>query len=129
MRPFVEGLYVESEKYIIREMNEKDFDDVKVLLQENEYLNMIWGIPYRSQERLDEFIKCIFMVNAYCVMEKKSGVFCGYMSIMTENKGGEISVRMRNNVNLYEVLEILGWVLKQIGPTEQKNFSMQYCFE
>ena len=54
MGPFVEGLYVESEKYIIRAMNEKDFDDVKVLLQENEYLNMIWGIPYRSQERLDE---------------------------------------------------------------------------
>jgi len=48
---------------------------------------------------------------------------------MMKNKEGEISVRMRNGVDMYEVLEILGKVLKQIGPAEQKNFSMQYCFE
>lgn len=129
MGPFVEGLCVESEKYLVREMNENDFDDTKILLQENEYLNMIWGIPYRSQDRLDEFIKHIFMMNAYCVIEKDSGAFCGYMSIMTKNKEGEISVRMRNGVDMYEVLGILGKVLKQVGPVEQKNFSMQYCFE
>lgn len=127
----MEAFVVESEKYIIRPVEEKDFEDIKVLLKENEYLGMLWSVPLLSEDRLDDLVRSLYIVmdRNYCVVDKTTNEFCGHMSILHEGREGEFSVRMRKHVDMYEVVELFGKVLKQIGPVEEKNLTMQYSFE
>ena len=122
---------VESEKYLIRNITESDFDDMKSLLKENEYLGMLWSAELLPDDRLDDLVRRLYinMDNSYAVVEKYSNKFCGHMSILVSDREGELSVRMRENVDMFEVLGLFGKVLKDVGPTEQKNLTVQYCFE
>ena len=122
---------VESEKYVVRRINENDFEDVKALLKENEYLGRLWSVPLLSEGHLDDLIRNLYIKpeNGYAVIDKRTEKFNGYMSIMQDDYEGELSVRMRENVDMYEVLELFGKVLKGIGPAGQKNLTIQYSFE
>lgn len=122
---------VESEKYFIRTVTESDFEDMKALLKENEYLGMLWSAELLPDDKLDDLVKRLYinMENNYVVIEKSSNKFLGHMSILVSEQEGELSVRMRENVDMFEVLGLFGKVIKEVGPAEQKNFTIQYCFE
>lgn len=122
---------VETEKYIVRNLCENDFEDVKALLKENEYLGMLWSTEMLPEDRLDELVRRLYINrdNGYSVVNKKTGEFLGHMSITKNEREGELSVRMKQSVDMYEVVELFGKILKLIGPAEQKNLTIQYCFE
>lgn len=122
---------VESEKYFIRTVTESDFEDMKALLKENEYLGMLWSAELLPDDKLDDLVKRLYinMENNYVVIEKSSNKFLGHMSILVSEQEGELSVRMRENVDMFEVLGLFGKVIKEVGPAEQKNLTIQYCFE
>lgn len=122
---------IKTEKYVIRNMSEKDFEDVKELLKENEYLGRLWSAELLPDDRLDELIRGLYINrdSSYGIIEKQTGIFCGYMSINVNEHEGELSVRMRDNVDMSEVMELFGEVLKSIAPADQKNLTIQYCFE
>lgn len=122
---------IETEKYIVRPTSEKDFEDLKILLMENKYLSMLWSVSVLPEERLDELVRNLYIKldNNYSVIDKQTDSFCGHMSIMQDEREGELSVRMREDVDMCEVLELFGKVLKNIDPAEQKNLTIQYCFE
>lgn len=122
---------VESEKYFIRTITESDFEDMKALLKENEYLGTLWSVELLPDDKLDDLVKRLYinMENNYVVIEKSSNKFLGNMSILVNEQEGELSVRMRENVDMFEVLGLFGKVIKEVGTTEQKNLTIQYCFE
>ncbi len=122
---------VESEKYYIRTVTESDFEDMKALLKENEYLGMLWSAELLPDDKLDDLVKRLYinMENNYVVIEKSGNKFLGHMSILVSEQEGELSVRMRENVDMFEVLGLFGKVIKEVGPAEQKNLTIQYCFE
>lgn len=122
---------IKAEKYVIRNMSEKDFEDVKELLKENEYLGRLWSAELLPDDRLDELIRGLYINrdSSYGIIEKQTGSFYGYMSINANEHEGELSVRMRDNVDMSEVMELFGEVLKSIAPADQKNLTIQYCFE
>lgn len=122
---------VESEKYYIRTVTESDFEDMKALLKENEYLGMLWSAELLLNDKLDDLVKRLYinMENNYVVIEKSGNKFLGHMSILVSEQEGELSVRMRENVDMFEVLGLFGKVIKEVGPEEQKNLTIQYCFE
>ena len=122
---------VESEKYYIRTVTESDFEDMKALLKENEYLGMLWSAELLPDDKLDDLVKRLYinMENNYVVIEKSGNKFLGHMSILVSEQEGELSVRMRENVDIFEVLGLFGKVIKEVGPAEQKNLTIQYCFE
>ena len=73
--------HIETEKYTIRRICESDCEDVKRLLMENKYLSILWSSSLLSEERLEELIRNLYLNNetSYCVVNRKSGQFCGYM--------------------------------------------------
>lgn len=122
---------IQTEKYIIRNVSENDFEDVKALLKENEYLGRLWSAELLPDDRLDELIRNLYINrdSSYGIIECQTGIFCGYMSINANEQEGELSVRMRENVDMSEVMGLFGEVMKSIAPAEKKNLTIQYCFE
>lgn len=42
---------------------------------------------------------------------------------------GELSIRLLDNADMYEVMKILGDVFKELGYKEAKNITIQYEFD
>ena len=123
--------HIETEKYIIRRICEGDIEEVKVLLMENKYLSILWSSSLLSEERLEELIRNMYLNNetSYCVVNRKTGQFCGYMEIRPEDEEGELSIRLKEDADMYEIIELFGKVLKDIGSENKKNLTIQYSFE
>lgn len=123
--------HIETEKYIIRRICEGDIEEVKVLLMENKYLRILWSSSLLSDERLEELIRNLYLNNetSYCVVNRKTDQFYGYMEIRPENKEGEFSIRLKEDADMYEIIELFGKVLKGIGNENQKNLTIQYSFD
>ena len=122
---------IETEKYIIRQINENDMEDLKALLKENKYLAMLWTAPRMTEEDIEYIIKSVYITGKdnYCIIDKQSGKFCGYMSAMSGETDGELSVRLRDDTDMGDVIHLFGMVLKDVGPLHQKNLTIQYNFE
>ena len=54
-------LTAETNKYLIRETEENDYEKVKELVMGNEYLALLWGAEYRTEERLEQARNCVQM--------------------------------------------------------------------
>ncbi len=68
--------------------------------------------------------------DSYCVINKDTGAFCGFVSMTSEDDEGEFSVRMEENVDIDDVMEIFGEMLKKVAPSDgETNLTVQYCFE
>lgn len=122
---------VESEKYFVRNANESDFEDMKALLKENEHLGMLWSADILPDDKLDDLVRRLYinLENSYVVINKNSNEFLGHMSILVSDREGELSVRLREKVDMFEVLVLFGEVLKDVGPRANKNLTIQYSFE
>lgn len=47
-----------------------------------------------------------------------------------EDIEGELSVRMEEHVDMDEVMELFGEMIKKVAPTDgETNLTIQYCFE
>ena len=81
----------------------------------------------------DSVIESVFMDSdsTYCIFLKESDEFCGYMEINPEKDSdeGELSIRLLDNADMYEVMKILGDVFKELGYKEAKNITIQYEFD
>lgn len=122
---------VESKKYVTRLLVEDDFQDVKNLIKKNKYLGILWNTNAVSEEHLDELIRAVYIKNdSYCVVDKQTGKFCGFISMTHEDNEGELSVRMEEHVDMDEVMELFGEMIKRVAPTDgETNLTIQYCFE
>ncbi len=122
---------IETEKYIIRQINEGDMEDLKALLKENKYLAKLWIAPMMTEEHIEDIIKSVYIMGKdnYCIIDKQSGKFCGYMSAMSGETDGELSIRLCDDIDMSDVIQVFGMVLKDVGPVHQKNLTIQYNFE
>ena len=127
----VAGMYIaETNKYCVRPIEEKDFEDVRNLLKTNEYLGLLWSTDVMPEDKLDEFVRRIYMrQGTYCVMDKETNAFCGYISLLTNEFDGELSVRMMGDMDVSEIMGMFGKVLENHVPAKHKNLTIQYSFE
>lgn len=123
-------LTAETNKYLVRHTKESDFDKIKELVKGNEYLSLLWSADFRTEERLDQLIKDIYMrQGSYCVVDKQSGNFCGNISFLNDDNEGELSVRMMDEMDLKEIMNLFADVLEKNSREGHKNFTIQYTFE
>ena len=112
--------HIETEKYIIRRICESDCIDVKFLLLENKYLSMIWHSGLFSEEYLEQLIRRLYLNNetTYSVIERQTNQFCGYVEIQPEREDGVLTIRLKEDADLYEIIELF-W--KNIKFIRSKN--------
>ena len=123
-------LTAETNKQLIRETEENDYEKVKELVMGNEYLALLWGAEYRTEERLEQLIKDIYMrPGSYCVIDKQNGNFCGSISYMIDDNEGELSVRMMEEMDVKEIMNLFAELLGKNSKERHKNFTIQYTFE
>lgn len=116
---------IETEKYYIRKIDEKDFEDVKTILLENEYLNRLWKLSLMSEESFDDFISnCYIKLEDECIIDKETGIFCGIISYREDSSEGELSVRMLDGMDLDEVMKLFAVILKNNDKKGRKNLTI-----
>ena len=121
---------VETKNYYVRRVEDADFEKMKELLLENEYLNKLWHASLRSESDLIDFISNFYIkLETYCIVEKETEKFCGIISSSENDNEGELSVRMMDGINLDEILSIFSSMLKTNMPQGQKNLTIEYSFE
>lgn len=122
---------IETEKYFVRKTTEEDMRDLKELLKENEYLSLLWGIPFLDEERVNSLVENLYikMPHNYGIIDKESERLQGYLSFIRNDREGELSVRMKKSSDMCEVMMILSKILNEIKISEKKNLTIQYTFE
>jgi hypothetical protein len=85
-------------------------------------------------ELMDSVIQRVYvdLDSSYCIVSKETGSFCGYMEISLEDsmdEEGELSIRLIDEADMYEIMQILGDVFKRIGHEEAKSLTIQYSFD
>ena len=124
---------IENEKYIIRPIEDGDKEQVKNLIRENRFMKKLWERESMG-DLVDSVIQSVYVESdsSYCIVSKDTGAFCGYMEISpekSEDDEGELSIRLLDNVNMYEIMKILGDVFKEIGHEDTKSLTIQYMFD
>lgn len=122
---------VESKKYKIRLVVEDDLEDIIALIKKNKYLGILWNAHVLPEERLVETIQYVYMRDdSYCVIDKKTETLFGFISMTSDDNEGEFSVRMTDNADMDEVMELFGEMIKKVAPSNgETNLTIQYCFE
>ncbi len=122
---------IETKRYRTRLVREEDFEAVKALIKKNKYIGKLWNVEALSEECKADIVRSVYMnKDSYCVVDKETGAFCGFVSMTFEDDEGEFSVRMEENVSLDDVMEIFGEMLKKVAPSDREtNLTVQYCFE
>lgn len=52
---------IETEKYYVRKITEQDFEEIKLLLKENEYLSLLWSVPVLDEERINDLVESLYI--------------------------------------------------------------------
>ncbi len=122
---------IETENYKLRALTDDDFEDVKAVVKKSKFLGKLWDVDFLSDEMLDNLVKDIFIANDnFGVINKQTGELYGIASITNEDNEGELSVRMKENVSMDEVVGIFAGMLKKVAPTEGgTNLTIEYSFE
>lgn len=122
---------VETGKYCVRKTTEQDFEELKDLLKENAYLSLLWRVPFLDEERLNDLVESLYIKSPYNygIIDKKTNRLCGHLSFIQDDREGELSVRMRESVDICEIMAVFGKVLDNIKLSGQKNITIQYTYE
>ena len=128
---------IETANYRLRDVRESDFEHIKAMLIENEYLGVLWNIPSLQDGKADEIVRDIYINpgseypgKSYCVEDKATGEFKGYLSMsIDDDREGELSVRLREGVEMQEVMGLFGELLTEVVGEQRKNFTMQFSME
>lgn len=123
--------------YILRDVVEGDFEQLKQMLLKNSYLKMLWNLPELSDGTADDIIKSVYMKQseddsekAYCIEDKETSEFIGYLSIcMDDDSEGELSIRLVEEADLQEIMGLFGKLLSQRIGGRQSNLTMQFCLD
>lgn len=125
--------FIKNEKYVIRPIEDGDKEQVTNLIRENKYMKRLWHLENRGGV-VDSVIQSVYMESdsSYCIVSKETGTFCGYMEISpAKNPGeeGELAIRLLDEVDMCEIMKILGDVFKEIGHGSEKSITIQYTFD
>lgn len=124
---------IENEKYLIRPIEAGDKEQVKALILENKYMKRLWNLE-NMQDIAESVIQSVYIESdsGHSIISKATGEFCGYMEISPEkevDEEGELSLRLTDAADMYEIMKILGDVFKKIGHGTEKNITIQYTFD
>lgn len=123
---------VENEKYLIRPIEDGDKDQVKNVICENKYIKRLMSLE-KLADSMDSVIQSVYLESdsSYCIISKDTGAFCGYMDINSEGDSdeGEFSISLSDEVNICEIMAIIGDVFKALGYSSKKSITLQYSFE
>ena len=122
---------IETKKYYVRKTTEQDFEEIKLLLKENEYLSLLWSVPVLDEERINDLVESLYIKSPYNygIIDKQTQRLCGHLSFIQDEREGELSVRMKESADMCEVMAIFGEILNGIKISGQKNLTIQYSFD
>lgn len=122
---------IKTKKYYVRKTTEQDFEEIKLLLKENEYLSLLWSVPVLDEERINDLVESLYIKSPYNygIIEKETERLCGHLSFIQDAREGELSVRMKESVDMCEIMAIFGEILNRIKISGQKNLTIQYSFD
>lgn len=122
---------IETKKYYVRKTTEQDFEEIKLLLKENEYLSLLWSVPVLDEERINDLVESLYIKSPYNygIIDKETERLCGHLSFIQDDREGELSVRMKESVDMCEIMAIFGEILNRIKISGQKNLTIQYSFD
>ncbi|MEE1526814.1 MAG: hypothetical protein U0K31_04240 [Blautia sp.] len=122
---------IETKKYYVRKTTEQDFEEIKLLLKENEYLSLLWSVPVLDEGRINDLVESLYIKSPhnYGIIDKETERLCGHLSFIQDDREGELSVRMKESADMCAVMEIFGKILNEIRTNGQKNLTIQYSFD
>lgn len=122
---------IKTKKYYVRKTTEQDFEEIKLLLKENEYLSLLWSVPVLDEKRINDLVESLYIKSPYNygIIDKETERLCGNLSFIQDDREGELSVRMKESADMCEVMAICGEILNGIKTSGQKNLTIQYSFD
>lgn len=122
---------IKTKKYYVRKTTEQDFEEIKLLLKENEYLSLLWSVPVLDEERINDLVESLYIKSPYNygIIDKETERLCGHLSFIQDDREGELSIRMKESVDMCEIMAIFGEILNRIKISGQKNLTIQYSFD
>lgn len=125
--------YIENEKYLIRPIEESDFEQVRTLIKSNKFMSKLFGMEGMG-DVAESVLQSVYMDSdsSYCIISKDSGAFLGHAEISPEHDNaneGELAVSLCDEADIEELMKILGDIFKEIGRKTTKNITVQYSFD
>lgn len=125
--------HIENEKYLIRPIEESDFEQVKTLIKSNKFMSTLFSMEGMG-DVAESVLQSMYVDSdsSYCIILKETGAFLGHAEISPEQSGddeGELAVRLIDEADVEEIMKIFGDIFKEIGHKAAKNIRIQYSFE